>query len=43
MERETDPRRQLALLASIATRIGNRVAALLEVMAAAGSDEIAAM
>jgi hypothetical protein len=44
MERKTDPRRQLALLASIATRIGNRVAALLEVMAAAGSDpEIAAM
>ncbi len=44
MERETDPGRQLALLAAIATRIGNRIAALLEVMAAAaGSDpEIAA-
>jgi len=39
MERETDPRRQLALLASIATRIGNRIAPLYEVMAAAaGSD-----
>jgi AcrR family transcriptional regulator len=45
MERETDPRQQLALLASIATRIGNRIAALYEVMAAAaGSDpEIAEM
>jgi TetR/AcrR family transcriptional regulator, regulator of autoinduction and epiphytic fitness len=44
MERETEPRRQLALLAAISTRIGNRIAALLEVMAAAaGSDpEIAA-
>jgi AcrR family transcriptional regulator len=44
MERETGPRRQLALLASISTQIGNRIAALLEVMAAAaGSDpEIAA-
>jgi len=44
MENETDPRRQLALLASIATGIGNRIAALLEVMsAAADSDpEIAA-
>jgi AcrR family transcriptional regulator len=44
MERETDPRRQLALLAAISARIGNRIAALLEVMAAAaGSDpEIAA-
>ncbi|HEY6421812.1 MAG TPA: helix-turn-helix domain-containing protein [Pseudonocardiaceae bacterium] len=39
MERETDPRRQLALLAVIATRIGNRIAALYWVMAAAaGSD-----
>jgi AcrR family transcriptional regulator len=45
MEREADPRRQLALLASIATRIGNRIAALYGVMAgAAGSDpEIAKM
>jgi AcrR family transcriptional regulator len=45
MEREADPSRQLALLAAIATRIGNRIAALYEVMAAAaGSDpEIAAM
>jgi hypothetical protein len=45
MEREADPRRQVALLAAIATRIGTRVAALTEVMAAAaGSDrEIAAM
>ncbi len=39
MEQETDPRRQLALLASIATRIGNRMAALYGVLAAAaGSD-----
>ena len=45
MEREADPRCQLALLASIATRIGNRIAALYGVMAgAAGSDsEIAEM
>jgi AcrR family transcriptional regulator len=45
MEREVDPRRQLALLASIATRIGDRIAALYGVMAgAAGSDpEIAEM
>ena len=45
MEREVDPRRQLALLASIATRVGNRIAALYGVMAgAAGSDpEIAEM
>ena len=44
MEREADPRLQLALLAGISTRIGSRIAALLEVMAAAaGSDaEIAA-
>lgn len=39
MESEPDPRRQLALLASIATRIGGRIAGLYEVMAgAAGSD-----
>ncbi len=39
MEREADPRRQLALLAATATRIGGRIAALYEVMAAAaGSD-----
>jgi hypothetical protein len=45
MEREVDPRRQLALLACIATRIGNRISALYGVMAgAAGSDpEIAQM
>jgi len=45
MEREPDPRRQLALLAAIATRIGDRIAALYAVMAAAApSDpEIAAM
>jgi TetR/AcrR family transcriptional regulator, regulator of autoinduction and epiphytic fitness len=39
IEREAEPRRQIALLAAISTRIGNRIAALLEVMAAAaGSD-----
>jgi len=45
MERETDPRTQLALLASIATHIGNRSAAIIEVMAAAASadPEIAAI
>jgi TetR/AcrR family transcriptional regulator of autoinduction and epiphytic fitness len=45
MEREADPRRQVAQLAAIATGIGTRIAALTEVMAAAaGSDrEIAAM
>lgn len=45
LESEADPRRQLALLASLATQIGNRIAALYEVMAAAaGSDpEIAEM
>jgi AcrR family transcriptional regulator len=45
MEREADPRRQITLLAGIATRIGDRIAALSEVMAAAaGSDpEIAAL
>jgi hypothetical protein len=45
MEREADPRRQLTLLASIATRIGNRMAALYGVMAGAASSdpEIAAM
>jgi TetR/AcrR family transcriptional regulator of autoinduction and epiphytic fitness len=44
MERETSPRRQVALLAAIAAGIGTRIAALTEVMAAAaGSDpEIAA-
>ncbi len=43
--READPRRQLTLLASMSTRIGNRIAALYEVMASApGSDpEIDAM
>lgn len=39
MERETDARRQVALLASIATRIGARSAAVIEVMAAAAGAE----
>ncbi len=45
LERESDPRRQLALFASIATRIARRSAAINEVMAAAaGADpEIAAL
>jgi AcrR family transcriptional regulator len=45
MEAETDPRRQLGLLAAIATRIGERMGALYDVLAgAAGSDsEIADM
>jgi hypothetical protein len=45
MEREADPRMQVALLAAIATRISTRIASLTEVMAAAaGSDrEIAGM
>jgi AcrR family transcriptional regulator len=45
MEAETDPRRQLGLLAAIATRIGERMGALYNVLAgAAGSDpEIADM
>jgi AcrR family transcriptional regulator len=45
MEREADPRRQVALLASIATRIGKRSGAIIEVMAAAaGADpDIAAV
>jgi len=45
MESETDPRRQLDLLAAIATRIGERMGALYNVLAgAAGSDpEIARM
>lgn len=45
MEAESEPRRQLALLASIATRIGGRMAPLYDVMAeAAGSDpELAAV
>lgn len=39
METETDPRRQLELLAAIATRIGERMGALYDVLAgAAGSD-----
>jgi AcrR family transcriptional regulator len=39
MEDEPDPRRQLALLAAIATRIGSRMGALYGVLAAAaGSD-----
>jgi AcrR family transcriptional regulator len=45
MEHEPDPRRQLTLLAAIATRIGSRMGALYEVLAAAaGSDpEIAGL
>jgi TetR/AcrR family transcriptional regulator, regulator of autoinduction and epiphytic fitness len=45
MEREPDPQQQLALFAQIATRIGNRSAAINEIMAqAAGADpEIAAI
>jgi AcrR family transcriptional regulator len=45
MEHEPDPRRQLAKLAAIATRIGARLGAVSEVMAAAaGSDpEIAVL
>lgn len=45
MEHEPDPRRQLTLLAAIATRIGDRMGALYEVLAAAaGSDpEIAGL
>ncbi|MBV9205600.1 MAG: TetR/AcrR family transcriptional regulator [Actinobacteria bacterium] len=39
IEREPDPRRQLALLAALATQIGNRIASLYQVLAgAAGSD-----
>jgi AcrR family transcriptional regulator len=39
MEHEPDPRQQLTLLAAIATRIGSRLGALYEVLAAAaGSD-----
>ena len=39
IEREPDPRRQLALLAALATQIGNRIAGLYQVLAgAAGSD-----
>ena len=45
MEREPDPHRQLALFAQIATRIGNRSAAINEIMvgAAAADPEIAAI
>lgn len=45
MEREPDPQQQLALFAQIATRIGNRSAAVNEIMAqAAGADpELAAI
>ena len=39
IEREPDPRRQLALLAALATQIGNRIGGLYQVLAgAAGSD-----
>ena len=37
MEAESDPRRQLALLAAIATRIGGRIAVLYQVIAAAAA------
>ena len=37
MEREADPHRQIALFAAIATRIGDRSAAITEVIAAAGA------
>ena len=38
IEREPDPRRQLALLAALATQIGNRIGSLYQVLAgAAGS------
>jgi TetR/AcrR family transcriptional regulator, regulator of autoinduction and epiphytic fitness len=45
MEREADPRRQLALFAAIAARIGSRSAPINEVMAAAAAadPEIAAI
>jgi AcrR family transcriptional regulator len=45
LEGDTEPRRQLALLASLSARIGDRIGALMEVLAAAaGSDpEIAAI
>jgi AcrR family transcriptional regulator len=39
MEAEADPRRQVALLAAIATRIGVRMAALYDVIAAAASSD----
>jgi AcrR family transcriptional regulator len=39
IEREPDPRRQLALLAALATQVGNRIGGLYQVLAgAAGSD-----
>src|SRR5262249_44467324 len=39
IEREPDPRQQLARLAAVATRIGNRIGSLYQVLAgAAGSD-----
>jgi TetR/AcrR family transcriptional regulator of autoinduction and epiphytic fitness len=39
MEREADPRRQIALFAQVATRVGSRSAAINEVLAAAaGAD-----
>lgn len=39
IEREPDPRQQLALLAALATQIGNRIGGLYQVLAgAAGSD-----
>lgn len=39
METETDPRRQLALLASIATQIGSRMGDLYEVTAGAAASD----
>ncbi len=38
IEREPDPRRQLALLAALATQIGNRIGGLYQVLAGAASD-----
>jgi TetR/AcrR family transcriptional regulator, regulator of autoinduction and epiphytic fitness len=45
MENQPDPRRQLQLLTAIATRIGERIGALSDVMAAAASSdpEVAAL
>jgi AcrR family transcriptional regulator len=39
MEEESDPRRQLTLLAAIATRIGTRIAALYQVTASAAASD----
>ncbi len=39
IEREPDPRRQLSLLAALATEIGNRMSALYQVLAGAAGSE----